>query len=86
MIKITDGDSFEMYRSLDQDLTFHALTAELEKRELAFPDTQMKNPGMMTSDRIYTNMELLVSDQCRHSIKMAVFQGHQKTVLKTGKN
>lgn len=31
MIKITDGDSFEMNRSLDQDLTFHALTAELEK-------------------------------------------------------
>lgn len=85
MIKITDGDSFEMNRSLDQDLTFHALTAELGKRELAFPDTQMKNPGIMTSDRIYTNMALLVSDQCRHSIKMAVFQGHQKTVFKDRK-
>jgi len=29
----------------------------------------------LTSDDIYTNLGLLLSDQCKHSIKLAIFQG-----------
>lgn len=85
LIKMTDGDSFESNRSLDQDLTFHGLTKESLNRKLELSEIQMENLGLMTSDKLYTNLSLLVSDQCRHSIKFAVFQGEDKDVFKDRK-
>lgn len=85
MIKSTDGDSFERNRSMVQELTFGALSQELEKRNLEFTKIQMENLGIITSDKIYTNMGLLVSDQCKHSIKFAIFQGTDKAVFKDRK-
>ncbi|WP_312048257.1 hypothetical protein [Anaerotignum sp.] len=75
MIKMIDGDSFEENRSLVQELTFNRLEEELQKRGLEFTEVQMKNLSILSSDDIYTNMGLLVSDQCKHSIKFTVFQG-----------
>lgn len=85
MIKMTDGDSFETNRSLVQELTFHILDEELKKRGLEFTEVQMKNIGILSSDDIYTNMGLLVSDQCKHSIKFAIFQGTDKLVFRDRK-
>ena len=85
MIKMTDGDSFEENRSLIQELTFNTLNDELQKRGLEFTEVQMKNLGILSSDNIYTNMGLLVSDQCKHSIKFAIFQGTDKLVFKDRK-
>ena len=85
MIKTTDGDSFETNRSLVQELTFHRLDEELIKRGLEFTEVQMKNLGILSSDGIYTNMGLLVSDQCKHSIKFAIFQGTDKLVFRDRK-
>lgn len=85
MIKMTDGDTFETNRSLNQDLTFNRLKEELTKRDLEFTEIQMKNSGILSSDNIYTNMGLLVSDQCKHSIKIAFFQGIDKIVFKDRK-
>ena len=81
MIKTTDGDSFEMNRSMVQELSFNSLSKELEKRNLDFTEIQMENLGIMTSDKIYTNMGLFVSDQCKHSVKVAIFQGINKSVF-----
>ena len=86
MIKMTDGDSFETNRSLVQELTFIRLEEELQKRGLEFTEVQMKNLGILSSDGIYTNMGLLVSDQCRHSIKFAIFQGTDKLVFRDRKD
>ena len=85
MIKTTDGDSFEKNRSMVQELTFNSLSEELEKRNLDLTEVQMENLGIMTLDKIYTNMGLLVSDQCSHSIKFAIFQGTDKSVFKDRK-
>jgi len=85
MIKMTDGDSFESNRSLIQELTFNSLNKEMERRNLEFSEVHMKNLGIFSSDDIYTNMGLLVSDQCKHSIKFAVFQGSDKLVFKDRK-
>lgn len=85
MIKMADGDSFEENRSLVQELTFNRLEEELQKRGLEFTEVQMKNLGILSSDYIYTNMGLLVSDQCKHSIKFAIFQGTDKLVFKDRK-
>lgn len=85
MIKTTDGDSFETNRSLVQELTFNILEEELQKRGLEFTEVQMKNLGILSADDIYTNMGLLVSDQCKHSIKFAIFQGTDKLVFRDRK-
>ncbi|QOR35197.1 putative DNA binding domain-containing protein [Clostridium sp. 'deep sea'] len=85
MIKMTDGDSFEVNRSLVQELTFNRLNEEMQKRDLEFTEVQMKYLGIFSSDDIYTNMGLLVSDQCKHSIKFAIFQGTDKLVFKDRK-
>ncbi|MGB8454116.1 MAG: RNA-binding domain-containing protein [Anaerocolumna sp.] len=85
MIKMADGDSFEENRSLVQELTFNTLNEELQKRGLEFTEVQMKNLSILSSDDIYTNMGLLVSEQCKHSIKFAIFQGIDKLVFKDRK-
>ena len=85
MIKMTDGDSFETNRSLVQELTFHVLTEEMKKRSFDFTEVQMRNLGILSLEGIYTNMGLLVSDQCKHSIKFAIFQGTDKLVFRDRK-
>lgn len=85
MIKVTDGDSFENNRSLNQELTFRSLGNEMSLRGLEFSIVQMKNLGILSQDDMYTNMGLLVSDQCKHSVRFAVFQGADKLVFKDRK-
>ncbi len=85
MIKISDGDSFETNRCLDQDLSFSDLEKEMKARNLEFTDVQKKNLGILSQDGMITNMGQIVSDQCKHSIKLGVFQGEDKTVFKSRK-
>ena len=75
MIKETDGDYFEEMRSLEQDLTFEAAKKEFSERNILFGEAQMKTLGIITHDGVYTNLGLLLSDQCVHTIKAVVFQG-----------
>lgn len=82
MIKETDGDKFEDIRSLNQELTFETTTTEFSKKSIEFGKTQMKNLGIIGSDGLYTNLGLLLSDQCVHSIKGAIFQGTSKSIFK----
>ena len=75
MIKETDGDHFEEMRSLEQNLTFDVAKKEFAERKVPFGIPQMKTLGIMNHDGIYTNLGLLLSDQCVHTIKAAVFEG-----------
>lgn len=47
MIKETDGTSFEMMRSLDQELTFETTTKEFKVRNLEFQKVQMKTMSLL---------------------------------------
>ena len=85
MIKETDGDHFEDMRSLEQNLTFEAAKEEFSGRNVAFGEAQMKTLGMMTHDGIYTNLGCLLSDQCVHTIKAAVFEGASQNEFKDRK-
>lgn len=78
MIKETDGDVFEDMRSLNQSLTFMEASAVFSARKIEFGPTQMKSLGLMGQDGLYTNLGLLLSDQCPHIIKAAVFGGQDK--------
>lgn len=82
MIKETDGDSFETMRSLEQNLTFHAAEAQFAKRKVPYDATKMQTLGMVSSDGIYSNVALLLSDQCPNTIKAATFAGVDQSVFK----
>jgi len=82
MIKETDGDTYEKKRSLNQDLTFEYTLSEMKKRDLEFDISQQKTLGVIGSDGLYTNLGLLLSDQCVHSIKVAYFEGTEKRIFK----
>ena len=82
MIKETDGDSFENMRSTNQALTFEATKKEFEKRNVAFGQPQMQTLKIISADGVYTNLGLLLSEQCPHTIKAAVFEGTNQNVFK----
>lgn len=82
MIKETSGDSYEAARSLDQRLTFNKTTDFFEKRKIEFGKTQMRTLHLIGDDDTYTNLAFLLSEQCTHMIKLAVFEGSKKSVFK----
>ena len=85
IIKLTDGDKFEAARSLIQDLTFRETAEEFERCGVAFGESQMRTLGIIGTDDLYTNLGLLLSDQCAHTIKFAVFSGTKKGEFRTRK-
>ena len=82
MIKETDGNRFEEMRSLEQNLTFVETSREFARRNGEFGLHRMKTLKLLNNDGIYTNLGLLLSEQCKHTIKVAVFQGTDQSVFK----
>jgi ATP-dependent DNA helicase RecG len=82
MIKETDGEKYEDVRSLNQELTFIEAEKEFKAQNIPFGKGQKKTLGLMNADGIYTNLGLLLSDQCVHSVKLAVFEGTEKVAFK----
>lgn len=78
MIKETDGDKYETIRCMNQELTFEYAQTEFERAEVAFGVTQKKSLHLINEDDMYTNLAQLLSEQCSHSIKIAVFDGKEK--------
>lgn len=75
MIKETDGDNYEDMRSLNQNLTFDEASRVFAAQKLDFGQQQMRTLGLISADGVYTNLGLLLSDQCPHIIKGATFSG-----------
>jgi len=82
MIMETDGNNFEKMRSLNQKLTFDVATKEFNIRGVPFGGNHLKTLHLINEDDIYTNLGLLLSDQCTHTIKAAVFEGKEKVIFK----
>ncbi len=81
MIKETDGDSFEAMRSLEQNLTFADAETEFLVRNLPFEQPQ-KQTLKLIQNGIFTNLAYLLSDQCAHTVKTAVFEGTDQSIFK----
>ncbi len=82
MIRETSGDSYETARSLDQNLSFHKSADFFKKRKVEFGKAQMRTLHLIGEDDMYTNLAFLLSEQCTHMIKLAVFEGSKKSVFK----
>ena len=83
MIKASDGDDYESMRSLEQNLTFTSAAAAFQRYGVAFSEEKYLTLGMIhKNDGLFTNLALLMSDQCQHTIKVAVFGDDQNTTFK----
>lgn len=83
MIKDSDGDDFESMRSIEQELTFTSTAAAFESYGVDFSEEKYLALGMIhKNDGLFTNLALLMSDQCQHSIKVAVFGDDENTTFK----
>jgi ATP-dependent DNA helicase RecG len=86
MIKNADGDTFEDLRSLEQDLTFSYCTEVFKEHKVEFGEDKYNVLGIHSRTQgLYTNLGLLLSDQCTHTIKVAVFADEQNTVFRDRK-
>lgn len=80
MIKDSDGDSFESMRSMEQTLTFNSIKEIFTMNNIEFSETKYKVLGItLPRENIYSNLGLIVSDQCLHTIKIAVFSDDERT-------
>ena len=80
--KETDGDDYEAARSLNQELAFRDAENFFAEENIPFGQEQKRTLGIIREDGVFTNLGLLLSDQCVHTTKLAVFQGSGKTVFK----
>ena len=80
MIKLSDRDSYEEMRSLEQKLTFKSAAETFKKHNIPFSEDKYKALGIVNiNDDLFTNLGLIVSDQCSHTIKVAVFADEDNT-------
>jgi len=86
MIKNADGDVFEELRSMEQELTFNSCAKTFKRAGMEFGEEKYNILGIRNhAQGLYTNLGLLLSDQCCHSIKTAVFSDEQNTIFRDRK-
>lgn len=79
MIRDNDGTTFDKARSINQELTFFYAEKYFRDSNVSFEDNNKRTLKLIDEDGYYTNAALLLSDQCEHSIKCAVYKGIGKT-------
>ena len=86
MIKESDGDTFEEMRSMEQELSFEAAQRAFNLYGVEWGAEKYRSLGItQKKDGIYTNLALLLSDQCAHTTKIAVFSDDARTVFRDSK-
>lgn len=83
MIRDSDGGVFEEMRTPEQELTFAEAAAAFKRYGVDFGEDKYVALGVRSlNDSAYTNLGLLCSDQCRHTVKIAVFGDRENTAFK----
>ena len=76
MIIASEYKSFESLPSVEQELTFDYLERTFMRAKI---ELKQKTLGLIDPNGSYTNLALLLSDQCPFSIKAAVFDSDDKS-------
>lgn len=84
MIKESDGDNFEDDRCLEQDLTFDEAKKAFKQYGVEFSVEKYRALGITKNDT-FTNLALILSDQCHHTTKIAVFNDESCTEFRDSK-
>ena len=85
MLRESDGTTFDKMRSINQELTFEYAEKTFQTSQVAFDAVHKRMLGLIDVDGYYTNAALLLSDQCGHIIRCAVYEGTGKNKFKTRK-
>lgn len=86
MIKESDGDTFESVRSMEQELTFKSAAEAFKRYNVEFSKTKYRALGITAqADELYSNLALIISDQCKHTTKVAVFADEENTKFRDSK-
>ena len=85
MLRESDGTTFDKMRSINQELTFDYAEKTFQTSQVAFDAVHKRTLGLIDVDGYYTNAALLLSDQCGHIIRCAVYEGTGKNKFKTRK-
>ena len=78
MIVEASGITFEKNLSINQDLTFLYTERVFKEKGLKFTNIEKRNLEIINDKGLYTNLGLLLSDQCPYTIKMAVYPDNTK--------
>ena len=74
MIKDSDGDVFEEMRTATQELSFEEAERAFKRYKVDFSEEKYIALGLRNiHDDQYTNLAMILSDQCQHTTKIAVF-------------
>ncbi|MBO4651701.1 MAG: putative DNA binding domain-containing protein [Lachnospiraceae bacterium] len=83
MIKESDGDVYEEKISPVQELTFQGTSEAFRVNDVDFSTSKYAAIGMTVgADAEYTNLGRLLSDQCEHTIRVAVFADEGKRMFR----
>lgn len=70
-------------RSMNQELTFTTASDSFKKYGVDFSKEKYRVLGIThNNDNLYTNLAMIISDQCRHTIKVAVFGDEANTMFR----
>lgn len=82
MLRESAGDSFEDAVSAKQELTFEQTAGYFQKFGVKFDENSRKSLRFINSGGVFTNLAYLLSDQCEVSLKLALFDGTDKTIFR----
>ena len=86
MIKDSDGDVFEKMRAPQQELSFEEAERTFMRYKVDFSEEKYIVLGLRNiHDDQYTNLAMLLSDQCQHTTKIAVFGDEENITFKDAK-
>lgn len=85
MLLENTSNSFEEQVSNNQKLNFNYITTLLKNKNIPFNDSKFKALHIKNSDDLFTNLGLLLSDECPFSIKCAIYNGNDKLEFKDRK-
>lgn len=86
MIKSSDGDNFESMRSLEQALTFSYAQNAFDRYGIELSAEKYRTLGVADPcNSLFTNLALVISDQCQHTTKITVFADESNTKFRDSK-
>ncbi|MDR0220226.1 MAG: putative DNA binding domain-containing protein [Lachnospiraceae bacterium] len=82
LLRESDGVTFDKSRCLNQELAFDYTRKYFADAGVSLTDSNMRTLLLIDADGYYTNAALLLSEQCEHNIKVAVYEGEGKELFK----
>lgn len=81
----SNNNNFEEQISNNQKLNFSYMDNLFKSKNIFLSESKLKTLNIKNSDDLYTNLGLLLSDECPFSIKSAIYNGNDKLEFKDRK-